>query len=51
MSNHLFFLSPTSIAVMRIGCLNMSGMGSAWKQSHLLNNLGSLELIVATITE
>lgn len=32
-------------------CINVHGLGSTWKQGHLLNNLRSLDLDVATISE
>ncbi len=36
---------------IRVGCLNVRGLGSAWKQGHLLNDLRSLNMDVVAITE
>ena len=32
----LTYFSPTNMAVLRVGCINVRGLGSPWKQGHLL---------------
>lgn len=39
------------MTVLRVECVNVRGLGSVWKQGHLSNDLRSLDLDVATISE
>lgn len=37
--------------MLRTGCVNVCGLGSTWKQSHLHNYVRLLDLDVASINE